>query len=124
MNVFGIGGLELLVILLVAFVALGPGKTVEVARTIGRMAREARRTFTDIMDAASLSDINSEVRRDQSNSNPGPGAPAQPPTDPLPMPPHLSDHSDSPPAPPQDADSGLPPNSGPSPNPGPSPDQR
>ena len=39
MNVFGIGGLELLVILLVAFVALGPGKTVEVARTIGRMAR-------------------------------------------------------------------------------------
>ena len=27
MNVFGIGGLELVVILLVAFVALGPGKT-------------------------------------------------------------------------------------------------
>jgi Sec-independent protein translocase protein TatA len=39
-NFFGIGTLELLVILLVAFVALGPGKTVEVARTIGKMARE------------------------------------------------------------------------------------
>ena len=52
MNFFGIGTLELLVIFLVAFVALGPGKTVEVARTIGRMAREARRTFTEIMDAA------------------------------------------------------------------------
>lgn len=98
MNVFGIGGLELLVILLVAFVALGPGKTVEVARTIGRMAREARRTFTDIMDAASLSDTDTDTstRRDQTSSNPGAGSPAQPPSDPLPMPPHLQQSADEP----------------------------
>lgn len=108
MNVFGIGGLELLVILLVAFVALGPGKTVEVARTIGRMAREARRTFTDIMDAASLSDSDVSPRRDQPNSDAGSGssAPAQPPSDPLPMPSHLQESADQRPAQSEDTDSG------------------
>lgn len=106
MNVFGIGGLELLVILLVAFVALGPGKTVEVARTIGRMAREARRTFTDIMDAASLSDNDVSPRRDQPNSNTGSGssAPTQPPSDPLPMPSHLQQSADEPTARTDDTD--------------------
>ena len=95
MNVFGIGGLELLVILLVAFVALGPGRTVEVARTIGRMAREARRTFSDIMDAASLSDADAATRRDQTSSNQGAaGSPTQPPSDPLPMPSHLRQSAD------------------------------
>jgi len=69
-NVFGIGTLELLVILAVAFIALGPGKTVEVARTIGKMAREARRTFTDIMDAASV-----DERADRPRENSAPTAP-------------------------------------------------
>ena len=98
MNVFGIGTLELLVILLVAFIALGPGKTVEVARTIGKMAREARRTFTDIMDAASV-----DERGGRPRDNPGPTAPPSPPTEPMPAPPHLAAQSeapDSPPAPP------------------------
>ena len=110
MNVFGIGGLELLVILLVAFVALGPGKTVEVARTIGRMAREARRTFTDIMDAASLSDTDTGTRRDQASSNPGGvrRSPAQPPSDPLPMPSHLRQSTDEPPARTDETDSAPP----------------
>ena len=108
MNVFGIGTLELLVILLVAFVALGPGKTVEVARTLGRMAREARRTFTDIMDAASLSDDDFGARRDRPNSNAGSSAPAQPPSDPLPMPSHLQEPADKQPAQPEDAETGPP----------------
>lgn len=96
MNVFGIGTLELLVILAVAFIALGPGKTVEVARTIGKMAREARRTFTEIMDATSL-----DERATRPGDNPGPSAPPSPPTDPVPPPPHLaaqSDAADDPPA--------------------------
>ena len=101
MNFFGIGTLELLVILLVAFIALGPGKTIEVARTIGRMTREARRTFTDIMDAASV-----DERATQPRDNPGPATPPSPPTDPVPPPPHLaaqSDAADNPPAsPPSD----------------------
>ena len=101
MNFFGIGTLELLVILLVAFIALGPGKTVEVARTIGRMAREARRAFTDIMDAASV-----DERAGRAPESSAPATPPSPPTDPTPAPPHLaaqSDANDNPPAsPPSD----------------------
>lgn len=85
MNVFGIGPLELLVIMLVAFIALGPGKTMEAARTIGRMVREARRAFTDIMEAASFDDAAAKGRK-----GPGQGpAPTAPPSAPLPPPPHL-----------------------------------
>ena len=96
MNVFGIGTLELLVILLVAFIALGPGKTVEVARTIGKMTREARRTFTDIMDAASV-----EERGGRARENPEPTRAPSPPSDPVPAPSHLAaqnDARDEPPA--------------------------
>ena len=91
MNFFGIGTLELLVIFLVAFVALGPGKTVEVARTIGRMAREARRTFTEIMDAANPIDPTPNRRDPES-------APRNtvPPDDPLPTPPHLAEQTSQP----------------------------
>ena len=116
MNVFGIGTMELLVILLVAFIALGPGKTMEVARTIGRMAREARRTFTDIMDAASVSD--SDLNSRPGRAEPPAGTPAQsppsssdsrppqPPTEPLPMPAHLEPGSEpAGPEPPADAGS-------------------
>ena len=63
MNIFGIGTMELAVILLVAIIALGPGKTMETARTLGRIMREARRTFTEVMDAASLGDSDSGGRR-------------------------------------------------------------
>jgi Sec-independent protein translocase protein TatA len=90
-NFFGIGTLELLVILLVAFVALGPGKTVEVARTIGKMAREARRTLTEIMDAASL-----EERGERASDNAEHSSPASPPTEPVSEPSHLSAQSRQP----------------------------
>ncbi len=92
MNFFGIGTLELLVIFLVAFVALGPGKTVEVARTIGRMAREARRTFTEIMDAANPIDPTPNRRDPES-------APRNtvPPDDPIASPPHLAEQTRTPP---------------------------
>ena len=104
MNVFGIGGLEIVVILLVAFVALGPGKTIEVARTIGRVVREARSTFADIMDAASLSDTDVNGRRDQANASGGSTAPTQPPSDPLPTPSHLRNPDDPPSTQPDEAD--------------------
>lgn len=109
MNFFGIGTLELLVILLVAFVALGPGKTVEVARTIGRMAREARRTFTDIVDAASV---------DDRGTSRGSGGAEQrrsttaPPSDPLSTPAHLA--AQSPDAPAEAADAPASPDGPPS----------
>ena len=103
MNFFGIGTLELLVILAVAFVALGPGKTVEVARTIGKMTREARRTFTDIMDAASLEERGGRPA-DNSHNNP----PPSPPSDPIPAPPHLAAQSSASPDDPLAADTADP----------------
>ena len=56
MNVLGIGPMELLVIFLVAFLALGPGKSIDAARTVGKVVREARRTFAEVIDAASIDD--------------------------------------------------------------------
>ena len=91
MNFFGIGTLELLVILLVAFIALGPGKTVEVARTIGRMVRETRQTFTDIMDAANPVEPTAN-RRDTASAP----RPTVLPDDPLPAPPHLAEQTRTP----------------------------
>ena len=106
MNIFGIGTMELAVILLVAIIALGPGKTMETARTLGRIMREARRTFTEVMDAAALSgdgdgDGDGRQRRDrQGGGNQDSGdvgsagaaadKPAQPPDTPLDGPAHLA----------------------------------
>ena len=86
MNVFGIGALELLVILLVAFIALGPGKTMETARTIGRMMREARRAFSDIVEAASFDDGGRADDRRR-------GRAPSPPGEPLPGPAHLAEQT-------------------------------
>ena len=97
MNVFGIGTMEMVVILLVAFIALGPGKTMDVARTIGKVVREARRTFTDVMDAASVTDDDIN-RRNAPAATPPPDAPPPPPSAPLPMPAHLQAQNDATPA--------------------------
>ena len=97
MNVFGIGTMEMVVILLVAFIALGPGKTMDAARTISKVVREARRTFTDVMDAASVTDDDIN-RRDAPSATPPPDAPSQPPSAPLPMPAHLQAQDDATPA--------------------------
>ena len=98
MNIFGIGTMELAVIFLVAIIALGPGKTMETARTLGRIMREARRTFTEVMDAASLNDTDPARRPDaaQQNNNPPAAAPRRPPATPLPPPAHLADQQANP----------------------------
>ena len=104
MNVFGIGTMEMVVILLVAFIALGPGKTMDAARTIGKVVREARRTFTDVMDAASVTDDDINRRNAPAATpppdapSPQPDAPSRPPSAPLPMPAHLQAQNDATPA--------------------------
>ena len=44
----GIGFLELLVIVLVAVLVLGPAKAIDMARSAGKMVGEVRRSFTDL----------------------------------------------------------------------------
>ena len=55
MNVLGIGNLELLWILIVAVVVLGPGRMVDAARSAGKYWREAQQVLRAAADAATVS---------------------------------------------------------------------
>jgi TatA/E family protein of Tat protein translocase len=61
---FNIGAPELIIILIIALIVLGPGKLPDVAQSLGKSVREFRKAVTDVNDAA--------------NPNPAPGAPAAP----------------------------------------------
>jgi sec-independent protein translocase protein TatA len=49
-----IGAPELIVILIIALVVLGPGKLPDVAASLGKSVREFRKAATDVSDAAKL----------------------------------------------------------------------
>jgi len=71
---FGIGMPELLVILVVALVVLGPNRLPELARTLGKAMAEFRRQTTDIMD-----EFQNHVRLEEDTER---RAKAKPPTPP------------------------------------------
>jgi Sec-independent protein translocase protein TatA len=48
MNLFGIGPLELLVVLTVALVVLGPARLASTGRQLGKMARDLRRATQEL----------------------------------------------------------------------------
>ena len=48
MDFLGIGSLEVLAILLVAFLVLGPSRMAEMARSLGNFIRDVRRTTGEI----------------------------------------------------------------------------
>ena len=50
MNFFGMGGMEILVVMLVAFIFLGPERMVDAARFLGKMVGEARRMSAEFRD--------------------------------------------------------------------------
>lgn len=54
MEFLGVGGLELMFILVVAMLVLGPAKVVEVASSLGRYWREAQRVLRETADAATV----------------------------------------------------------------------
>lgn len=53
MNIMGIGLAEAGVILLVAFLVLGPNRSITMARTAGKVFGELRRSFTEMASAVS-----------------------------------------------------------------------
>ena len=71
---FGIGMPELLVILVVALVVLGPNRLPELAKTLGKAMAEFRRQTTDIMD-----DFQHQMRVEDDTAG---RAKAKPPTPP------------------------------------------
>ena len=54
MNFMGMGLMEMAVVFLVAFLVLGPGRSIDTARTVGRLLGDLRRTFSEVMDAVNL----------------------------------------------------------------------
>ena len=51
MDFFGIGGWEILLILIVVLIVVGPGKLPEIARTMGKTIRAIRKASSDLTTA-------------------------------------------------------------------------
>lgn len=69
MSIMGIGTLEILVILLLAFIVLGPERMVDAGRLLGKAVREARR-LTDELPRISLEE-NEPAKRPSTQRQPG-----------------------------------------------------
>lgn len=81
MDFLGIGSLEVLAILLVAFLVLGPSRMAEVARSLGNFIRDVRRTTGEIpamlaMEEEEAASRSSEEQRGRSAPPTG-AAPAE-----------------------------------------------
>ena len=73
MNFMGIGFMELVVILLVAFLVVGPVRSIDMAKRTGRVLGDLRRSFTDVTDAITV-----EERKRTHAQQPQPGVPSRP----------------------------------------------
>jgi Tat protein translocase TatB subunit len=59
---FGIGPMELVLILVVALLVLGPKRMPELARTLGRGLNEFRRASNDLRQSLALDDLQNDLR--------------------------------------------------------------
>ena len=73
MNLMGMGLMELGVVLLVAFLVLGPGRSIDMARRSGKVLGDLRRTFSEVTEA-----ISTEERQRSHAQQPPPGVPSRP----------------------------------------------
>jgi len=80
MGIPSIGPGELILILIIALVVLGPGKLPDVAQSLGRSVREFRKAATDVSEAGKLDGSTSSA----TSSQPAPSAPAAPAAPPAP----------------------------------------
>ncbi|HEY3335180.1 MAG TPA: twin-arginine translocase TatA/TatE family subunit [Candidatus Limnocylindrales bacterium] len=76
----GIGAPELIIILIIALIVVGPGRLPDVGSALGKSIREFRKAATDVKDATSLED------KPQSAPAPASVAPAAAPVIPVPTP--------------------------------------
>jgi Tat protein translocase TatB subunit len=78
--VFGIGMPELIVILVVALVVLGPKRLPEMARTLGKALSEFRRQSSEIMDEFQVQAMldDDERRAAPAKARPPQAAPVEP----------------------------------------------
>ena len=60
MNLFGIGTVELLFIIVVTLLVLGPNRMVEMAHTLGKYFREFQRTTAEVPRLLSISEDSPE----------------------------------------------------------------
>ncbi len=78
MNLMGVGLMELAVILLVAFLVLGPKRSISMARAAGQMFSNLRRTFNEVAAAASQEEMDDSGSGRDSGTG---GRKREPPTD-------------------------------------------
>ena len=86
MNFMGMGIPEVGVILLVAFLVLGPGRSIDMARNAGKMLGDLRRSFSDVTSALTIEDQDqrgaSQPGSQEREMEPPPGVPMRAETPP------------------------------------------
>ena len=61
MDLFGIGPLEILIILLIAYLVLGPARMIEIARSLSSFVREVRQTTSELPDLLAIEEASKET---------------------------------------------------------------
>ena len=54
MNIMGMGIMELGVVMVIAFLVLGPSRSIDMARSAGKLIGDLRRSFNEVMEAVNL----------------------------------------------------------------------
>ena len=78
MNFMGVGITEVGVILLVAFLVLGPGRAIETARSVGKVLGDLRRSFGDVTSAMTIESMEEKRALTQKKESELPGVPIRP----------------------------------------------
>ena len=65
MDFLGMGGMEIILILVVALIIWGPGRIAEIGRTLGKMVRALRKATFDLTSA-----VTRELDIDKEEKNP------------------------------------------------------
>ena len=74
MNLFGVGSLEIIVILLVAFLVLGPTQLLGMAKGLGKVMRELRNAtgqFTRMLEEEGQEEEPSKTRKEEEEKEEG-----------------------------------------------------